>query len=386
MKDFADPATKTAFIFRLIGDIAGAAAEKIRQRFGLALAWVLKDMEKSRWEYEHAGMSLGILSKAWEAFGKLAPGWRGNISDLTKELERLWKEANKGPGELDKTIVKIGNSFMPMARNLIEVVEMQAFTFSGVLRPAMKAMPLTLLQQIPSMRRSFKLIELSFGSTMERIKEKAKETWDYILIAANAATSGMQAISNQYQQNLTIGLDNEYKKRLAYINATITNEDEKQKALIALDAEYDIKRRASQREGAKMAKGVAFLEAIVNTASGVTRALKDFPFPFSAIIAGIIAGLGAVQVGLIMAQPLPLAKGGIITQPTYALIGERGPEAVIPLNQTHNRFSTINLHFNISTLDADSMERVVQYRIVPRLQRMFKSEVALVHPNAVRSY
>jgi SLT domain-containing protein len=28
-----------------------------------------------------------------------------------------------------------------------------------------------------------------------------------------------------------------------------------------------------------------------------------------------------------------LASGGIVTQPTYALVGEAGPEAVIPLNE-----------------------------------------------------
>ena len=33
------------------------------------------------------------------------------------------------------------------------------------------------------------------------------------------------------------------------------------------------------------------------------------------------------------ATPYPMATGGIVTRPTLALIGEAGPEAVIPLNR-----------------------------------------------------
>lgn len=34
-----------------------------------------------------------------------------------------------------------------------------------------------------------------------------------------------------------------------------------------------------------------------------------------------------------VAEPVPMATGGIVTEPTYALVGEAGPEAVIPLDQ-----------------------------------------------------
>jgi hypothetical protein len=37
--------------------------------------------------------------------------------------------------------------------------------------------------------------------------------------------------------------------------------------------------------------------------------------------------------GPTVAQPVPMQSGGIVTQPTVALIGEAGPEAVVPLGQ-----------------------------------------------------
>jgi hypothetical protein len=74
------------------------------------------------------------------------------------------------------------------------------------------------------------------------------------------------------------------------------------------------------------------MEAIVNTASGVSRAFKDFPFPLSVIIAGIVGALGAVQVGLIAAQPIPLAEGASFEKPTLlqnVLVGEKRPEYLL---------------------------------------------------------
>jgi hypothetical protein len=42
-------------------------------------------------------------------------------------------------------------------------------------------------------------------------------------------------------------------------------------------------------------------------------------------------GTAAQATGGIAAAPRPMAEGGIVTRPTHALLGERGPEAVIPL-------------------------------------------------------
>ena len=48
-----------------------------------------------------------------------------------------------------------------------------------------------------------------------------------------------------------------------------------------------------------------------------------------------------------MVPDLPhLAKGGIVTDPTIALIGEAGPEAVVPLDQYGGGGATVNIHVN----------------------------------------
>lgn len=60
----------------------------------------------------------------------------------------------------------------------------------------------------------------------------------------------------------------------------------------------------------------------------ITKVMAALPFPFNLLtVAGAIAAVktlfGAIR----------LAEGGIVTGPTLAMIGERGPEAVIPLDR-----------------------------------------------------
>lgn len=71
----------------------------------------------------------------------------------------------------------------------------------------------------------------------------------------------------------------------------------------------------------------------------------------------MVGDIGGGTVGL---PDLPkLARGGIVTSPTLALIGERGPEAVVPLGSSFGATTVINIAVQHSGLAVDS----------PKLQR-----------------
>jgi septal ring factor EnvC (AmiA/AmiB activator) len=73
-------------------------------------------------------------------------------------------------------------------------------------------------------------------------------------------------------------------------------------------------------------KFTAIADALMQGASAFVEAL---PNP---ALAALVAGLTSAQIGIIGAQEyVPMAQGGIVNGPTRALIGEAGPEAVIPL-------------------------------------------------------
>lgn len=104
-------------------------------------------------------------------------------------------------------------------------------------------------------------------------------------------------------------------------------EEAKNEALRIASEELEIKRSAARKTAAKQEKAVALLSAIVNTAAAVAKALPNVPL---AIAVGI---LGAIQIAIIKAQPLPLKEGGVIMKRTVVEAGEAGPEAFIPLNK-----------------------------------------------------
>lgn len=140
-------------------------------------------------------------------------------------------------------------------------------------------------------------------------------------------------IISQMQQNREIAIENEYKTRLDYINRTVKDEDQKQKAITALEAEYEIKKTKARAAAAKTAKAMSLAEAIINVAQGVSEALAQGGFILGIPWAAIVGALGAIQIATIAAQPIPMAEGGQFTKPTLlqnVLVGEAGPEYILP--------------------------------------------------------
>ena len=127
-------------------------------------------------------------------------------------------------------------------------------------------------------------------------------------------------------------------------------------------------------EGAKHSKklfrlnqALAIGEAIMNTAQGVTNALK-LPVPINFVMAGLVGAMGAAQIATIRSQQPPAQFGGSRQQGTPFLVGERGPElftpatagTVTPNHQLQGGGATVN--FNITTVDASSFGALLDTR------------------------
>lgn len=73
-------------------------------------------------------------------------------------------------------------------------------------------------------------------------------------------------------------------------------------------------------------KAASTAQAIINVAQGVTSALASAPPPFNAILAGITAAAGAIQIAAIQSEPAParpqFATGGVAVGATTAVVGE----------------------------------------------------------------
>jgi len=64
---------------------------------------------------------------------------------------------------------------------------------------------------------------------------------------------------------------------------------------------------------------------------------------------GVVGGVtgGLKKAGGFLGGLIPLATGGIVTGPTPALVGEAGPEAVIPLDKIGSLGGTMNITVNM---------------------------------------
>ena len=71
----------------------------------------------------------------------------------------------------------------------------------------------------------------------------------------------------------------------------------------------------------------------------------DTHIPGVGKVGGETLGWGGFDLPDVGLLPTKLAAGGIVTAPTFALVGEAGPEAVVPLDRWNGGGITINLHF-----------------------------------------
>jgi hypothetical protein len=70
-----------------------------------------------------------------------------------------------------------------------------------------------------------------------------------------------------------------------------------------------------------------------------------------------------------------LAAGGIIKRPTLSMIGEAGPEAVIPLNQLGNFGGEVKIENNFNGFTMDELRRELDSRdrrMVDDIRRLVK--------------
>jgi hypothetical protein len=84
-------------------------------------------------------------------------------------------------------------------------------------------------------------------------------------------------------------------------------------------------------------------------------------------IISFLASLIGIQI---TAEPMKLATGGIVTSPTLALVGEKGPEAVIPLGSGGFGGSTTN---NLYITNTISNEVDMEY-VTRRIDRYMRNQ------------
>lgn len=255
---------------------------------------------------------------------------------------------------------------------------------------------------------------LGTGDDAEEAAAKAEAfTWATVQASAELIGSVTGLISSAYQGQINELQATLNKQKAAWANYYADLKDQYQSDRDSLDAQYhwgrisseeyfssltqlNKNKRKAEEDGAKSEEALAkkidalkqkqfnaektnsIVQATIAGAVGIANIWKTWAA--NPIYAGILTGITAASVGVQIAtvassKYTPLASGGVVTGPTYALIGEGGQdELVLPLSEAKNRGfggdgggMTLNMYVeNVYT--GDDLSRAV-YDGVSKLQK-----------------
>jgi hypothetical protein len=102
------------------------------------------------------------------------------------------------------------------------------------------------------------------------------------------------------------------------------------------------------------------VNTIIDAINTVIRGFNNFKLEVPAVKVGPVTITPGFSMGLPQIPEIPkLAKGGIVDRPTLAMLGESGPEAVVPLGRGGGAGMTVNLVINGDINGMDDFEQKV---------------------------
>jgi len=108
------------------------------------------------------------------------------------------------------------------------------------------------------------------------------------------------------------------------------------------------------------------ITTVVDAVSGIINAIVDFQLPI----------IGKSLRELVGSVDIPfLAEGGIVNTPTLAMIGEAGPEAVVPLNSQGRGMAGGNQTFNMTFNMSGITDRTDKRKLAQDVSQMLRTEL-----------
>lgn len=221
--------------------------------------------------------------------------YNGDNNPDTKPKKKLWY--GKGDKKQDGTPYSVLDNLSNLFENLDEMV----------LAPAMDTFSMYMDFAIEETQQKLEQVEELHDKALDKVSESADKIKELNEALKDSSNDNMDATKQQLADEQLL-----YAQRLA--------EERKLQ-----EQEKGLKNKAAQQEAnaRKMELRYQMFMAIANTAQGASKALATWGWPLGPVFAGIMAALGAVQVGLIAKQigaikPIKYADGGILQGKSHA--------------------------------------------------------------------
>lgn len=292
--------------------------EKTKERYGelkIAYGNYLNSIREG-------GSQMQIIEQSWQQkldataklYGIDSYEYRKAVEDKKQALNVFKTEREKVSQQIEQIEKKEGE----VTRDYYESLEKQ-----------MKSVYSQLAENV------FEPLADGFGALLDFQLEKAQEAleeieelYDKAVEAREESAARMQEINNELRADDGQNKE-ELQQRLAEEEVLLVQREETERALEKEKKKREYEVNVAEAKQRKFELGQKLIEGLVNTALGVTAALKYGPI-LGPIFAAIIGAMGALQTGIIAKQigqvkmPQKFAKGGRIGEQGFSRSHSQG--------------------------------------------------------------
>ena len=283
--------------------------------------------------------------------------WQKFADDMKAGLDKASENLQKWKNNVGKYISQIAGYFDTITSHIMNVVDAINDAFQQAWDQEMDALGDRLKEEEEKRKENNNaLIAQQKEATDERKKAYQEECDTAIQSAQNEASESLATLKQQYLDGkISSEQYTSERKMLAekLASETIRIQEDANNKVKQLEAdlvayqkmmnneksqsEIDLQKQRDElgRKAFEANKQVQIANIWINAASATARAWAENFWPVALGITAAIATEAGIQTGIIEKQQYTpaLAKGGVVDNPTMALIGEAGKEAVIPLER-----------------------------------------------------
>lgn len=347
---------KNSDIFQSIGGFLSDAGKSIIDKIGEALGIDFSKMFAKGVESE-ADTVAEAVETVVEPPVDTRSGWQKFADGMKAGLDKASENLQKWKDKVGKYISQVAGYFNILTSNIMRVATAISDAFQQAWDQEIDALDERLKEEEKKRKEANDSLIAQKKNEIEANKTLyQKECDDSIKVAQTQASDSLAVIKQQYldgristeeyskqKKNLEQKLaDQTAKIQEANTKKIKKLEDDlvayqKQKNNEKSQAEIELQKKRDElgRKSFEANKRVQIANIWINAASATARAWAENFWPVALGITAAIAAEAGIQTGIINNQKYTpaLAKGGIVDNPTMALIGEAGKEAVIPLER-----------------------------------------------------
>ena len=267
--------------------------EKVKAGYEKVMADLEADYEKLKEQYNAGDID----------FDQFQNG-KKQIEDLKKQAKKAAEETSESLSDLFQNWAGSVNDF---ASKIASQFQEMFSTFQNIQSLMLDAEQNQLDKEQEILDKQKDAVDKAYekqAEIVERYRDKINDTEDEL---KNARGERREAL-----------IDSLAKQREAYLaeTATLKQQEIEKEKIAKKEEQLKKKQDALEKKRKKQQQAASIVNAIINTALGVTQALASWPPPASYALAAAVGALGAVEISLIASQKY--AKGGLIEGPDHA--------------------------------------------------------------------